>query len=260
MVFLHCRCCKLNTEYKNHNYTTKHKTKLKEVLLKEKENFDGVKFFLTHVIAAQEGMKQTNFWCTFCEYEVDNSKNKFLCQKSLLHLTTNEHKKNVTKYLKETGSNVQKHKPVYLLSPNDLTQYWKRVNKFIENLAVENIAARDQEEAKKVFTLIPPCLFLTKNKKSLNTKHYGMNTESCKIPQVFTWEPGFGVVVSSKQVNGMRGPLTWMTNVTCRVKPLLGPGLQNKRRRRRWRRKKLKKDLPLQLIVACRLYMLMEKI
>ncbi|CAJ0837149.1 9846_t:CDS:2 [Entrophospora sp. SA101] len=107
MTFDFCRICKRNnSEGKKHLYTKLHQGNLLNILNKEITKYKKYRIFLKDITIVYDVNKQPDFWCFFCEVNVEITfknvdEKQIICEHIFEHIVTKNHHDNVIKYFKD---------------------------------------------------------------------------------------------------------------------------------------------------------------
>ncbi|KAG0628292.1 hypothetical protein M758_1G015600 [Ceratodon purpureus] len=126
--FMFCRVCRVNHDKgKGHKYAVKHKQRVGELLSKARSKIQEIRVLLKDVTLLQDDDRRgrTNFWCAFCEQEVDENESLFNRESSIWHLGGASHFTNVKKFLSEQGADVADSRR-YLIVKEELTKWEER--------------------------------------------------------------------------------------------------------------------------------------
>ncbi|KAJ9071176.1 Coiled-coil domain-containing protein 84, variant 2 [Entomophthora muscae] len=106
----YCTLCKKSIfDKKKHYFTNSHKDTLHAYLDKKLQEYNKYRIFLNDIALLKDLTEQPNFWCSFCEKEIDaevmakrqkinNQHNLFACHQIFKHLASNSHRSNVESF------------------------------------------------------------------------------------------------------------------------------------------------------------------
>jgi len=123
--FMFCRVCRQNHDKgKGHKYGVKHKQNLAEFLSKARKKIENVRLHLTEAVRLQdEERRRENFWCSFCDQDIDERGSLYVRESAIRHLGSSPHITSVKSFWVEQGADAAERNR-YIISEEDLLK-WK---------------------------------------------------------------------------------------------------------------------------------------
>jgi len=145
-----CPSCRLShQDGPKHVYKSTHKNKLKKIIDKAGAKLKDLTHYLDSPTLRETSTEpaittiakpaEKNYWCWFCEDEVDNSTNRFFCEATFRHLSRRAHHKTVHAFWQTTAAPARE-KQQFLLTPARWEQFQR---------ACEETLRRHEEEEKR---------------------------------------------------------------------------------------------------------------